>query len=574
MYPRTKQEAAIANEDIKALVRVLYAIQAYNETSVVLAKTLKADGNKTLSFSKLLDMKDELLAVAQSIKSRTEIDDEELSSLGVSISVSIKFALASEVKSVSQDDIKMLRAFSAIFRAANPNALKHIEKFATVYGNGEIISSFVKESSDLPQQSEIESQLSPIVKKLTGKPGVIIPQEDVPSVKEKNPELFKEYMKLRRDFNSVWKAVLANMVRASGKKYLPYAQVVKAIEKQGIHHRLPKGFVGFIDDSNVLYTTAGKLINGFPTFDVKMNPKYDPATDDTYVFQMLRPDLNAGVGAYGYTRAYTRAARLKKYSVVQDSLHKIEPARKKWFTALKTQPETKMGVMGTVLELLYRFSARIGSVGNQTEGRSTFGMSTILVKHLKFEAGGVVIRYMGKAAGKGGAKPIPTIHKLKPISPIEKLLVRNLQEYCKGKEPNDRIFTYEAAGGKIKPVTGMDINIWFKTLMGSSEVHVHMLRHSVANQMFMELTENTKFKKGISQSELETQFKKMVTKIGGALGHRSGTKVTPMTALMSYIDPALSVAFFERMGYRTPKFLQKFTAQVSSVNTEELLEGE
>jgi hypothetical protein len=183
---------------------------------------------------------------------------------------------------------------------------------------------------------------------------------------------------------------------------------------------------------------------------------------------------------------------------------------------------------------------------------------------LTIDASGITIRYPGKAAGKGGARVIPTVHKLKAVTPVDKLLISNLKQYLTSKDKNDRVFTYDA-NGKQKPLTGNDVNQWFKAAMGSKDAHVHMLRHSVATKMFEQLVAETKFKANISQSEMESQFKKMVTKIGAALGHRAGSKVTPMTTLMNYLDPQLSIGFFVERGYRVPTFLKKFTAVISNV---------
>ena len=41
----------------------------------------------------------------------------------------------------------------------------------------------------------------------------------------------------------------------------------------------------------------------------------------------------------------------------------------------------------------------------------------------------------------------------------------------------------------------------------------------------------------------------------------TGTKVTGMTAINNYIDPVVMVAYFREMGYRPPKFLERFEVQ-------------
>lgn len=580
MYPRHKQLASnVASEDVHSLIRVLYCVAAYNDTGTVLASTLKVDGARTLSFAKYLDMDESLIDIAASIKARVDLDEEDLVNLGTALSKAARTALQAEVKTVSQEDLKMLRGFAAVFKSQNENALKYLERNASLYGNGEIISSFVKDKAALPSQPELQSRLTKLVKQLVGKNEPVIQPSEVERIKAEEPELYKEYVRLRREFNGAWKAYIANMVRSSGHKYLPYDKVVQALAKDNIINRLPHGFVGMIDDLCHLYTTEGKEINGFPGSDVIMNPEYDPKLDNSYVYRMTKAESSSGMGAYAYTKAFTKKQTEMKHDNVRQSLTKIDSVRKKWLGLLKAKPDTQLGVVATILELLYKFSARIGSVGNQTEGKSTYGISTLLRKHITVAGNGLIIKYPGKAAGKGGAAIVPTVHKLMPTDAVAKLLIRNINEYLVGKEnKEDRVFTFED-NGKVKPVTGNMVNLWFRSAMGSSHAHVHMLRHTIANRMFEELLDQTKFKANASQSEMEAAFKTMVTKIGAALGHRAGVKVTPMTAISNYISPDLMLTFFQTRGYRVPNFLKKFLTVTASTYTvysddEEFLEGE
>jgi hypothetical protein len=62
-------------------------------------------------------------------------------------------------------------------------------------------------------------------------------------------------------------------------------------------------------------------------------------------------------------------------------------------------------------------------------------------------------------------------------------------------------------------------------------------------------------KGSVTQAQADKWVKESLTKVGDALHHRSGTKVTAMTAIKSYIDPGLLVNFYEDLGLRVPKWV-------------------
>jgi len=78
----------------------------------------------------------------------------------------------------------------------------------------------------------------------------------------------------------------------------------------------------------------------------------------------------------------------------------------------------------------------------------------------------------------------------------------------------------------------------------------------------LELTKECPFKKGdpkTTQSGVEKWYKEALLPIGDALHHRTGEKVTAMTALNSYVDVFLQLEFFKNLGLRNPSFLEKKT---------------
>ena len=553
-------ELSVTVDEVKGIIRVLYALVFYTRQNKKLEETFAKDGKDAFSFLDQLGLKEISKSLAAHTRSKTKIPKEEQAEFGKQLSQSIRTTFNRDVQNVSTSDLKMLRAFSSYFARDNEKAFAFVEKAASIYGNPEIIKSFVKTDKELPKQGNIVPQLKKVVKQLTGLNDVLIPKDKTAEVKEANPELYKQYLQLRSKFNGVWKVYLSNLVRSSGKKYLPYETVLKELQKAGIEHKLPEGIKGlFIDDLGALYTTSGKKIKGFPAgaVRVKMNPEYDPKKDDTFIFQaIMDKEGEEKDSSRFYTFDYGKRAFTQKFENSRKLYTKIETARKKWLSLLKNQPTTKLGGIATVLELLYKFSARIGTAGNAAGGSSTFGISTLQVKHVKEGTTGILISYLGK-------KGIAQRHVLKPTTPIDKLLIRNLDMYEKGKERTDRIFTYEE-GGKIRPITGGLVNQWFRAATGIDDAHVHALRHCIASEMFLHLLDTTKIPTTATQAQMEKVFKDMVTKIGAALGHKSNGKVTPGTTIANYLDPQLSVSFFVSRGFRVPLFLEKFVKNTSS----------
>jgi hypothetical protein len=68
-----------------------------------------------------------------------------------------------------------------------------------------------------------------------------------------------------------------------------------------------------------------------------------------------------------------------------------------------------------------------------------------------------------------------------------------------------------------------------------------------------------------TEKEALAALKKMSEAVGKALNHvrrmAGTTKVTGTTALANYISPEVQIFFFRQLGFRIPKFLEKFDAQ-------------
>lgn len=372
----------------------------------------------------------------------------------------------------------------------------------------------------------------------------------------KGTDELKEYRKLTRRMNSVWKDELA--VSSQGGSFTDYRGLLKALHSKGISHYLPKGFTGEIDAAGKWWIKIGPehyQIDGVPSGylfpKIEMNDKYDPETSP-WVFRAVRHD--GSIGNYFYTRNFKQRQRKSKFETVADLIGRIDDMRVLWLDDIKNfHQQSAAKVAAVILELLYQFSARVGSVGNGTEeGLKTFGISTLRVKHVKIN-GSVVFRYYGKDGVK-------TKHTLSPDTRSDMQVIKAIKDLMVGKKPSDYLFTYTTKGGKKKPVRANVVNDLFREL-GAGDATVHKLRTYHATVLARDLIAEFKTKRKTFRNakDCHAALVKIAEKVGKKLNHvrrtKEGVKVTGATALQNYIDVLLQKEFFDHYGVEYPKSL-------------------
>lgn len=552
------KETAVNAKALEAFIKVLYAATAALATDQVSRGLAQVVGGWANTARKVgTDLGIDVDAFVDAAKG-TEIDDDEFLPHAKALRRAVNQVLKADTE-VDHAELEMMRVLSSYMVSQNDNALKKAIKLLPQLGEQELIDSFILETKS---QKEFVKPLEKIVFALTKERGrSVLTAEEVKLLKEKNPVVHREYLRLRRDFNQVWKDELRNLVFNSKKQAVDFKSAVKYLDQQGIQHSLPKPFDGLIDANGKLYTKAGKGIAGLPGpgFSIVMNPDYDPKADDSYVFTTVN-DATGERSQHVYTESYKKKATQEKFDKVKQLDAVIDDVRRKWFQQLrKGNVQAPEVVASTVLELLYQFSARVGSMGNQAGGVNTFGISTLQVKHLKQQGKSLIITYQGK-------DNVRQIHKLDPVSQESKFLIKNIMTLSEGKDPKDRLFTFKGPKtGKELPMTGNLVNRYFQKL--GSPVTVHKLRHVRGTRLFNELVKANEDKifnnkKPLSEAQALKVFKQLASKVGGMLGHVRGVgaqqKVTPATAIANYISPASMVEFFTRLGQRPPKFLSRF----------------
>lgn len=461
---------------------------------------------------------------------------------------------------ISRAQLGLLKDFR-LAHFGSESAAKRLLRGVTAIGDP-MVTQFYTHDVDGIDTGDVYKKLQALVKRHGGVSGYIMPTEVLEKwqahnkAKGEKTQGHTEYLKLRREVNDIFKKALANLVRASGKPYLPLRDVITQLKSLGIVHNLPTGFVGNIDDLGRFYTTAGKRLLQSPSGEVKMNPKYNADEDNAYVCEFTPPF--AQNATRGYTESYRTGAKAEKFNVVAEVMPKLSQLTKKWLPDLRKINKSKEGVLATLCEFIYDTSARVGNKNAATGGEKTYGATQLLVKHFKFntQGNGATVTYIGKSGGKQA-------HKLKFTSVRGKQLGDALHKLIEGKGPNDHVFTFKDA-----QVTGAMINRYMRTLGFPKAFTVHKLRTARGTEMALALLKDSPFKKGGNWKDrdvhkwLETEL----LKIGAELGHMSGDKITSNTAIQNYISPEILADFYSKLGIRPSAKVQK---AIDSIKKEE-----
>jgi hypothetical protein len=444
---------------------------------------------------------------------------------------------------VTHNEIAVMKALRGWIKSGRASAYRNLQKgIGLLQLDPSIVSVFRTESGS---QEPIRKQLKPLVKLFTGRENTNMTLEERMKAKDKNRDKYREFLKLRKALVDVYNNELRNYVRDRNGKPQPVAEVKRHMQSNGIEDRLPDGFAGLVDEHSVLYTSGGKPIDGYVDRPVKMNPSYDPDKDDQYVFTAV---TDAGATQHFYTTTYREQKKTEKYSNVADLINRSEVIRKKWLKDLKSDEETRY-IPAAMMEIVYLTAQRIGTPGNKAGGQATYGLSTLLVGHVKKRGNSILFDYLGKDG-------VRHKHMIKAETLETKRIVQIITELMAGKKRADPLFTTGT-----RDYNARMINSYFRRLAGS-KVHIHNIRHMRGTKLASEILENSPLlsrKVAVQQTEAERWFKQAMTKVGSLLGHVRGVgtlqKITPGTAIKSYIDPELSRDFFRKLNLRIPKWL-------------------
>lgn len=531
------------------LIRILYALLALS-----LSEDAVPEADEILTSTSAREAKTSLPSLKDVMKEYVKGNEVDLTSIGVDLKDVTKRAMRDPKAKAAW--IGTLKDFGLWFRVGSERSLQKLAKAGVELRMPWLNKLFTKE---VGSQNAVSKSLTKLIKSVTRRSALTFSDEEALALKAKAPAIYKEYLRLRREYNQVWKDALATFVRSSGKNLVPFTTAARFLQKKNIEHTLPEGFTGLIDANGLWYTEDGKKINGVPSSRifprVQMNPNPEK---DNYVFTAIRED---GGRQHFYTAEFRTGQSARKFKVARTLGKSIDKIRRKWSPFIKNFDESDPRCSASlIMEMLYVYSARIGSKGNKTDGKATYGISTLRMSQCRWLSdGGLKIKYPGK-------KGVMTEHILRPTSTPNKIRLKAFNFLLEDKARDDFVFTHRLKNGERKPVGGRFVNQLFKTF-GAGDATIHKLRTLIATSM-MEEALNDLYAKKASYRDPKlflVDLQKLALKVGKTLNHmrttKEGTEVTGATALQSYIDPSLIAEAYEHYQIARPTWLDKLLAK-------------
>lgn len=557
--------ASIPAVQVASLVKLLTiacAVISTGETS----KELKTLATSVVSGAKRAEsiMSVDVTGVLMRIIKGEEVEHDELKSKVRELRAGIRDEVKADRRKFEYQTIDFLKCTTAYLINNGEPALRKLRKLVNETGDKTMMKALVPEAKS---QKDFIKPLGHIVQAVGKRKGTMLTKEESLKLKKKDIGVWKEYNRLRKQYNLVWRDEMATLVTKSGKKAIPYKDLYNYLTSKKIDNPLTPGFTGLIDANGKIYTTEGKVINGaIPPKDtgytLKMNEKYDPKEDNGAVFMTYKPD--GEISQHIYTVQWRQSKNTVKFQKVRELMTKIDKIQKSWLPFVKRHDFSRACVGSTILQIMWSFGARVGNKDNATVTErgtvSTFGISTLEGRHVKISGNTVTLRYPGKDA-------VVQVHVINGgASMVAKYMAANLIMFAKGKGPKERIFQYEREDGSMHPITSQELNGMFRKL--GSPTTAHKIRHVRGTELFMSLVEENEkhMKPGeMSQAEGDALFKSIATQVGALLGHVRGIgkqqKVTAATAIQNYIDPSSMVQFYASLQLKPPRIVEKLASK-------------
>jgi hypothetical protein len=439
--------------------------------------------------------------------------------------------------------------------AGSESAYALLEKKVGMLRNFALTQLFADEFQSDPQ-ANLLPQIAKYVK-FFGYTGYSLGFQERKVAAKKNATKYQEYMALRRQANDMASEFMRNWVRqnADSKGLAKYPEFIKALNKHKIViHGFATGFTGLLDDTGALYTTAGKKINGKPgPGRIEMNTSYNPQEDNTYVFKAFVDGADT-TPSY-YTIDFKTSRTSNKFENVDALNQSIDGMRKKWLGFIRSgdieeDQHDRDFLSACCLEIIYQCQARIGGKGNATKDktgvyRTTYGLSTILMKHVRIASGKATISYEGKAAFKGD-KAVKQKHVLdQTMGPAVKKIISALALWKSERKANDPVWMTDRGGS----LSAANVNAMFRYVGAPEGVTIHKLRTLKGTMMMQEILSKHPWKRknavADSTTEVTNWLKEKALTIGKQLGHHTGEVTTGTTAIQSYCNPKMMLDLYK-----------------------------
>ena len=433
--------------------------------------------------------------------------------------------------------------------------------------------STLDDKDEVDNSSDIDgyqTSIKAVVKKLTGKSSLVIPADKMRVLRSntKLKDSLSEYRRLKRALKEIYDASFRRITNSgpipskdavSKLKAMGFEEVKLISEKDGFD-----GLVGFNKGKLELYSPEGEVLNGViaPGSKVTKNPSYDPENPTSYIYQYVAPN---GVATNRISVRKTALANAeKKFKRVDNYEGKIKSWLGTWKRDLFNVDESKR-IPAAIAYLLYMTGARVGSsTSNRAvkSGTQSYGISSLLAKHVRVNANTISITYTGK-------KGVSQKHVLKLSSKHAKQLGKILKDQKDRRKSNQTLWTITKSNGEPKPIGYSFVNRYIKS-MGLQKIH--SLRHLRGNELVRQALQKSPFKLSAKakkslvakQKAADEYIKfKVLTPAANLLGHKTttktGTKALWRTTVTSYIKPDIIAEWYLNQQLEVPKWVPKST---------------
>jgi len=472
-------------------------------------------------------------------------EDDEYAMYNIAVDLFKAKKIIARSTLLTQEQKTYIQDWSIVFRVENPDpAISRIKQKVGHMVGPKVAKYFpTTMKSDVKKQIKLSKDADTLRKRVTKKDGTL----------NKNHRDYEKYAETNKNAKNLSKQILYDFVRQNGGK-VDVEDARKYLDNLGVNHTLPNDFIGMIGEGNTYYTKFGEELKNAPPGNSKitMNRTYKEGSTNWY-YAALPYSSTTGVMQRYYTKKSNARSKTKKFANTRNFIEHLKKYKKRWRGylmqivmqqkhGLKGSMEKQFGVM---CELLYWTSERIGTKakgGGIGGAKGTFGLSTMLNKHVTIRGDKVRVKYIGK----GGSK-VDFILDMKNVDGDEKKYMKELIKFFKvskkNGKPDGQVFEWKNAN-----------NFRYKFLKGKlgADITPHNFRHMRGTIILDEMIPSAIERLGDDPNAKDVlqEFDKMTKEVGKELGHyTTAGGITGVTAIKNYLDPAMMTEFFNRYPY-------------------------
>lgn len=419
-----------------------------------------------------------------------------------------------------------------------------------------LLNAYFVQDGGNEDTSEVVKNYLKFIKDYTGKNDQYIHYKRVQKLKASNPTMFAVWQDIAKKESTLFKNAVISILRNSGKETISAEKLKKELKSRGLlTWRIPEGFDGLYNEKMEMFLKDGTQLSNNGKTGItqiggwmRMFPDADPSKK-----QKVAEGQGVNVDSkntYGTMQGRSKSAR-HRFDLVKEVIPHISTLAQNWRHDFlyANNPKTKM--LGAMAETIYLTAARIGSPGNKTDGKETYGISTIKCRDVKKVGNALEITYAGK-------KGVKITNKIKPVNEVSKRLIAYILELKAAGSPNSPLWEIDG-----EPFSQKE----FREYLRSEEVGMpkdlgpHKFRHIKGTILFTKLMEANPPKKNMTPTAFQAHMKAVLTEVGAQLGHMRTDKegkqqATYSTVVTNYIDPQIVIDEFMKYDQPIPGWLK------------------